>query len=71
MPKHGEERNKKLVTQCGKSETLMVGDRVVYEGPLHFYQYTQSEKYCKVCGEWVTIKGILEAIACPQCKTVW
>lgn len=38
MPKHGEERNKKLVTKCGKTETLMVGDRVVYEGPLHFYQ---------------------------------
>jgi len=29
MPKHGEERNKKLVTKCGKTETLMVGDRVV------------------------------------------
>lgn len=71
MPKHGEERNRKRVTQYGKTETLMVGDEVVYEGPLHFYQYTQSEKFCEKCGEWVTIKGILEAIACPQCKTDW
>lgn len=71
MPKHGEERNRQLVTEYGQPETLMVAGKVVYEGPLHAHQYTQSEKYCKVCGEWVLCKGIIEAIACPQCKTDW
>lgn len=71
MPKRGEERNRQLVTEYGEPQTLISGGKVIYHGPLHAKQYTQSERFCKSCNEWVVCKGIIEAIACPQCKTMW
>jgi hypothetical protein len=55
-PKHGEEKNRRIESSWEKNYGI---------------EQTVSERYCAVCHEWKTAKGILGGFGCSDCGTSW
>lgn len=59
MPKHGEERNRRLETSPGKSFECQTADgRVIDLGPLAMTTMTVVERWCEHCQVWVESHGV-------------
>lgn len=69
-PKHGAKRNyrieKEATEECFQ---LPSGEQaaVAYTGK----EASVVDRFCSVCGEWVTAKGIIGNVCCKNCKTSW
>ena len=71
MIAHGTERNRKLVTDRSEPvelENTATGEK--FSMSMCSHTYTQTEKFCKNCG-WVTCKGIIGGLFCPECTEQW
>lgn len=68
MPRHGEERNFRLVPSDFSKDAVAeeTGDqsRSSSISPA-------GEKWCGQCKEWIEYKGIFQFIACPKCGSPW
>ncbi len=74
MPRHGEERNRRLVRIEGPHQEYRLADdpSVIYTMPLWVKEHTESERWCEHCQKWQPQKGILATLfGCPECKTEW
>lgn len=62
MPKHGDTRNERTVTEFGHRVELVVpddGHAVAYAGPACAFAYTIADRYCAHCETWIETTGIL------------
>jgi hypothetical protein len=66
--KHGEERNRRIETTYGKSETMVTANGHELTMPMSSMTQTVSERWCETCNEWVEAKGIIGAILCVKCN---
>lgn len=68
-PKHGETRNRSTEHKLSTVDfTTPEGTaKVTYVSE----EFTVSERYCSNCGKWVTCKGIIDNILCPECHNEW
>ena len=66
---HGDSRNHRTETEMSHSEWQTPQGPVTV--PTLSHTYTVSERWCEVCNEWVTAKGIMGALLCPECNTPW
>jgi len=66
---HGQERNRRTETDTQFADFHTPQGTVTLPAVSH--TRTVSEKWCDVCGCWVTSKGIIGALLCTECGTPW
>jgi len=66
---HGEERNRRTETTVKQIDWTVPGGSMTL--PYMAVQETVSERWCEVCGDWVTARGIMGALLCVECGTTW
>jgi len=68
---HGETRNQRIETETVLTEfyTTPWGRRIVMPG-MEISQPV-SDRWCEVCNQWVTAKGVMGGLLCPLCHTPW
>ena len=66
---HGEERNYRTETTTTHAEYQTPGGPMVL--PSGGKTETVTERWCEVCNDWVTARGIMGALLCVKCGTPW
>ena len=69
-PKHGQERNQRLVSSWHGKDAILPNGEVVKGALGHGHTETRAEQYCAYCNEWID-HGFLGFLACPKCKRPW
>jgi hypothetical protein len=57
MPKHGDERNRQIVSDWTPAEGILPDGSTVELG--HGHTRTVSERYCAGCGAWLRFEGVV------------
>lgn len=69
MEKHGDTKNRRQETSTTYTTYQTPQGEIVL--PTLSITQTVQEKFCVVCGEWKTAKGIMGALLCVDCGTPW
>lgn len=69
MPEHGDERNIRVESEYTRQTFQVPGG--IFTQYFPFKTESVSERWCDVCGEWVTARGIMGGLLCPKCHTPW
>jgi hypothetical protein len=70
MPQHGQERNRRTETTLGAVHTLATpGGSLTM--PITSKTETVTERWCEICQEWITARGIMGGLLCVECGTTW
>lgn len=68
-PRHGDQRNRRHVAETETVNFETAGGTMPVT--VVTTEYTASERWCEVCGGWVTARGIMGALLCVECGTPW
>jgi len=67
---HGEIRNHRTETTT-QNMPFKTSDGHPFTVTVLSEEHTVCERFCAVCDQWVTAKGIMGGLLCPECSTPW
>jgi hypothetical protein len=71
-PRHGQTRNRGQRTPPSAPVGFFGPEgEFVLVAPVCALTESTCERYCEVCQAWVPCAGLLETLACKECKTPW
>jgi Zn finger protein HypA/HybF involved in hydrogenase expression len=68
MPRHGEEKNFRLVISKSPKDAIAQETEGINTSSSLM---PAGEKWCSQCKKWIEYKGIFQFIACPKCGSPW